>query len=88
MIDLKAVRGYAAVLVATLCGIVGMALVFSGATDGKMLDITIGLPLLFLGLWWSGIQLGRSQTAHRARRAKRQIGVAEEAGSPPRRVRA
>jgi hypothetical protein len=70
MMDWNAIRGHVLVLLATLCGIVGMALVFNGATDGKLADITVGLPLLFLGLWWSGIQLGRSHTAHRARRAK------------------
>jgi Zn-dependent protease with chaperone function len=78
MIDVTAVRGYVLVLLATLCGIVGMGLVFSGATAGMMLDVTIGLPLLFLGLWWSGIQLGRSQMAHRARRAQRRVHAAEQ----------
>lgn len=77
MIGWEVVRAYAAVLLATLCGIVGMALVFSGATEGKILDVTLGLPLLFLGLWWSGMHLGRSQMAHRTRRARRQPHAAE-----------
>lgn len=62
-------RAYALVLLATLCGVVGMGLVFTGATEGRPDDLILGLPLLFLGLWWSGIQLGRSQAAGRARRA-------------------
>jgi hypothetical protein len=64
-----AVRAHALVLLATLCGVVGMGLAFTGATEGRLDDLILGLPLLFLGLWWSGIQLGRSQAASRARRA-------------------
>ncbi len=69
--DWQALRANALLLLATLCGIVGMATVFTAATDGKPSDLVLGLPLLFVGLWWSGIQLGRSQAAGRARRAAR-----------------
>jgi hypothetical protein len=71
MADWRAMRGHLLVLLATLCGIVGMGVVFTGATAGKMGEVTLGLPLLCLGLWWCGIQLGRSQRASRARRAAR-----------------
>ena len=67
----RALQGYVLVLLATLCGVVGMGLTYTGATDGRLGDLIAGLPLLFLGLWWSGIQLGRSQAAGRARRAAR-----------------
>jgi hypothetical protein len=69
--DWRALRGHILVLLAMLCGIVGMGVVYTGATAGKMGELTLGLPLLCLGLWWSGIQLGRSQAASRARRAAR-----------------
>jgi hypothetical protein len=71
IVSRHALHGYVLVLLATLCGVAGMGLVFTGATEGKPADLTVGLPLLFLGLWWSGIQLGRSQAAGRARRAAR-----------------
>ena len=63
--------GHVLVLLATLCGVVGMGITYTGVTDGSLGDLTLGLPLLLLGLWWSGIQLGRSQAAGRARRAAR-----------------
>jgi threonine/homoserine/homoserine lactone efflux protein len=66
-----AIRGHLLVLLATMCGIVGMGLVFTGATAGNLAALTLGLPLLFLGLWWAGIQLGRSQMENRARRLDR-----------------
>jgi hypothetical protein len=71
MVDWRALRGHLLVLLATLSGIVGMGVVFTGATAGRMGELALGLPLLCLGLWWSGIQLGRSRTAVRARRAAR-----------------
>ena len=71
--DRIAMRGHLLVLLATLCGIAGMGLVFTGATNGKMADVTFGLPLLVVGLWWSGIQLGRSQMAHRTRKARTRL---------------
>lgn len=71
MQDRQALRGHILVLLATLSGIVGMGLTFTGAVQGKLGDLILGLPLLLLGLWWSGIQLGRSQRASRVRRAAR-----------------
>ncbi len=69
--DRHALQSHVLVLLAALCGVVGMAVVYSAAADGKPGDLTLGLPLLLIGLWWSGIQLGRSQAAVRARRTAR-----------------
>jgi hypothetical protein len=70
----RAVRSHLLVLLATLCGIVGMGMVFTGMTDGNLEALVLGLPLLCVGLWWSGMQLGRSQRARRARRGARTGG--------------
>ena len=72
MVNRHVLYGHVLVLRATLFGVVGMGITYTGVTGGRLSDLTLGLPLLLLGLWWSGIQLGRSQAAGRARRAARQ----------------
>jgi hypothetical protein len=71
IVQRQALQGHVLVLLATVCGVFGMGLAYTGLTDGNPGALIIGVPLLFLGLWWSGIQLGRSQAAARARRAAR-----------------
>ncbi|MBV9279877.1 MAG: hypothetical protein JOZ41_07335, partial [Chloroflexi bacterium] len=73
--DRRMIRGHVLVLVATLAGIVGMGIVFEGATRGSLVGVSRGMPLLLLGLWWAGRELARSMMLSRARRA---------AGAPPR----
>jgi hypothetical protein len=73
-----ALRAYGGLGLAVTSGIAGMSLVYGAASSGSMHQLTIGVPLLFLGLWWSGRELGRSTLAHRARKA-----AAEDCGVPP-----
>jgi hypothetical protein len=66
----QAIRGHALVLSSTLAGIAGMGIVFAGAMHGNLHAMTQGAPLLLLGLWWAGRELGRSMMAGRARRSR------------------
>ena len=61
------IRGHALVLISTLAGIAGMGIVFGGAMHGDVHSIMQGAPLLLLGLWWAGRELGRSMLLSRAR---------------------
>lgn len=64
-VNWRAVRGYMLVLLATLAGIVGMGMVFDGAMHGSGVGVSRGLPVLLIGLWWAGHELGRSMIASR-----------------------
>lgn len=66
--DRRAIWGHSLVLLTTLCGIAGMGIIFNGITDGSLREVSQGIPLLLIGLWWSGRQLGRSLALSRARR--------------------
>jgi hypothetical protein len=65
--DRQALRGHLLVLLATISGIVGTGLVFSGIMHGSMIGISQGMPLVMIGLWWAGRELGRSMLASRTR---------------------
>lgn len=65
----QVLRAHALVIIASLAGIAGMGIVFRGVMDGNLRAITQGAPLLLLGLWWSGRELGRSMLASRTRRS-------------------
>lgn len=67
----QAIRGHALVLISTPAGIVGMGIVFGGATHGNLHEVVQGAPLLLLGLWWSGRELGKSMMFGRPRRSGR-----------------
>ena len=71
--DWTALRGHALVLGAVAIGILGMSMVFNGAMAGNLYAASRGVPLLLIGLWWSGRELRRSMDASRARRAARRI---------------
>jgi hypothetical protein len=64
----QVMRGHAFVLLATLSGIVGMGMVFSGAMHVSVTEVCRGIPLLMVGLWWAGRELGRSMCYSRNRR--------------------
>lgn len=63
----RAVGSYLLVALATVAGIVGTGLLFTAATDGPPSLILAGLPLLLVGLYWSGRALGQSQELAQAR---------------------
>lgn len=67
----QALRGHLLVLVATLSGVMGMGLVFQAAMRGDVPGISRAAPLLLIGLWWAGRELGRSMIASRRRTANR-----------------
>lgn len=54
-------------LLATAAGIAGMGLVFDAAVGGNLQELSLGVPPLFLGLWWAGRELGLSLSLHKAR---------------------
>ncbi|HEX6509316.1 MAG TPA: hypothetical protein VF221_16940 [Chloroflexota bacterium] len=78
----EAIRGHALVLISTLAGIAGMGIVFGGAMHGNLHTVMQGTPLLLLGLWWSGRELGRSMLASRAQRSRGRSQPRQEAGIP------
>lgn len=58
------------VLLTTVVGIIGTGLIFTAVTRGPIALIFVGLPLLLIGLYWSGLALGQSfllaQARHRS----------------------
>ena len=64
----QTLRGHALTGLATVMGIAGMGIVFSGTMAGNLQEISRGLPLLLIGLWWAGRELGRSMEASCTRR--------------------
>ncbi|HLJ69459.1 MAG TPA: hypothetical protein VKX16_19060 [Chloroflexota bacterium] len=58
------------VVASTICGIIGMGIVFDAALGGGLAELGIGIPMLFIGLWWSGRELGLSMMAGKARKAR------------------
>jgi hypothetical protein len=65
-------RGHLLVLTATLAGIIGMGLTYDAATHGSMIELSQGVPLLMIGLWWTGRELGRSMLASKAKQKNSQ----------------
>jgi hypothetical protein len=63
-------------LLATVGGIIGMGIVFQGTMAGSLQQVCQGAPLLLIGLWWAGRELGRSMSLSKARRttARRETG--------------
>ena len=66
----QAVRGHFLVLAATVAGIVGFGLIYDAFRYDSMAYATSGIPLLMVGLWWAGRELGRSSMASKARKAR------------------
>ncbi len=79
----RAVASYLLVALATVVGIFGMGLVFTALTDGPRSLVLMGLPMLLVGLYWSGRALGQSLQAGQARR-HRDPGpyLADQVGNP------
>ncbi|HZU11520.1 MAG TPA: hypothetical protein VFB58_01670 [Chloroflexota bacterium] len=61
-------RAHLFTLAATVMGIAGMGLVFSGTMAASFSEASRGVPLLLIGLWWAGRELGRSMEASRRRK--------------------
>lgn len=78
-VDWKVIRRHALVVLAVAVGIAGMGMVFSGAMDGNLRELSRGVPLLLIGLWWAGREFGRSLRAAAARRGS---GALHAGGSP------
>jgi len=76
----KAIVGHALVLAATLAGVIGMGILYQGISHGNVPELTRGMSLLLVGLWWSGRELGRSMLASRLRRAEQRSHVSDEDG--------
>jgi hypothetical protein len=66
----QSLHGHVLVLIATLAGIVGMGIMFGGAMHGNLHTMLQGAPLLLLGLWWAGRELGRSMLLSRVHNAR------------------
>jgi len=61
-------------LAATAAGVAGFGLLYQGLAGGNRTELTVGIPLLLVGLWWAGQGLGRSNLAARRRRLMKQSG--------------
>jgi hypothetical protein len=61
---------YGLVLVASIMGIAGMSIMFNGFMHGSFVEVTRGVPLFLVGLWWDGRELSRSMAASRARKMR------------------
>jgi len=66
----RALGSYLSVALATVAGIIGMGLLFTAATRGPLSLVFAGLPLLLIGLYWSGQALGRSLLLAEARQRR------------------
>jgi hypothetical protein len=66
----QAIRGHALVLAATIAGIIGCGLICDALRYHSMAYATTGIPLLMVGLWWAGRELGRSNMASRSRKLR------------------
>jgi hypothetical protein len=66
----QTLRGHALVLAATIAGIVGFSLIYDAFRYHSMAYVTTGVPLLMIGLWWAGHELGRSNLASKARKSR------------------
>jgi hypothetical protein len=64
-LDWQVVRHHGLVIVAVSAGIAGMGVAFTGAMDANWREVSRGIPLLLIGLWWAGRELGRSMQASR-----------------------
>ena len=62
-------------LLSICLGIFGFGLVYQGLAHGSSAAVTLGIPILLGGLWWSGQELGRSNLAARRRRLLRGPGL-------------
>jgi hypothetical protein len=56
------------VLLATICGIIGFGIVYDAVSSGSGTNVFVGIPMLLLGLWFVGRDLGMSNLAARRRR--------------------
>jgi hypothetical protein len=61
---------HVALLVASLAGVVGIGIIFQGAMDGNLAELSRGVPLFLVGTWWAARELGRSMTVARATRCR------------------
>ncbi len=71
MMGLRAGAAMALVLVAALCGTIGVGLLYTALTDHLWGAVAWGLPLTLGGLYWCGRALAQGQRGLRQRRASR-----------------
>jgi len=73
MMDLRAGAAMALVLVAALCGTIGVGLLYTALTDHMWGAVAWGLPLTLGGLYWCGRALAQGQRGMRQRRVRRAL---------------
>lgn len=61
---------HALVVLAVLGGIIGFGLIYDAFAYHNLTYISTGGPLLFVGLWWAGRELARSNLAARRRKVQ------------------
>lgn len=79
----QALTGHTLVVIATLSGIVGMGLMYDAVSRGDVYGMCRAAPLLLVGLWWAGRELGRSMMASRSRREVMPAAVASASAQRP-----
>jgi hypothetical protein len=58
---------HASVAAAVVLGIGGMGIVYNAVSTSNLAELSIGWPLLMIGLWWTGRYLALSMTVSKAR---------------------
>lgn len=66
----RALRHHLLILTATISGVAGTGVVFSGAMDANLRVVEQGTPFLLIGLWWAGRELGASIALARSRNGR------------------
>jgi len=66
----RALRGHVLVLAATIVGIIGFGLICDAFRYQSLAYATTGIPMVMVGLWWAGRELGRSNMASRSRKIR------------------
>ena len=61
---------HALMLAACVAGVVGIGFMFQGTMDRNLVEVSRGVPVFLLGIWWSGRELGRSMIAARQRKSQ------------------
>lgn len=63
----EVIKGHVLVLVACLAGVIGIGIIFQGAMDGSVTEMSRGIPWFLIGTWWAARELGRSMLLSRSR---------------------
>jgi hypothetical protein len=90
--SVAAISNHILLALAVVAGIIGMGTVFDAAMHLRLAELSAGIPILMVGLWWAGHELARSSLASKAKRSPEffrgsDIGGDQPPALPPARMR-